>query len=150
MDKTGDIGIRMRIFVYEQLIGIGMPPTIAEIADHLRVTEEDARHRLGGLKIGKTILVNPANGEIWMAGPFAATETQYRVVGSRSSWWANCAWDMFGIAMIVGESVRIDTHCTDCNDPWTLTATTHSPPAQEGIVHFLLPARKWYEDIGFT
>lgn len=26
---TGNTGIRMRIFVYEQLIGSGMPPTVA-------------------------------------------------------------------------------------------------------------------------
>ena len=147
---NGDIAARIRIFAYDHLVERGIPPTIAEIAGHLSLADEDARERVASLKIGKTILVHPSTGEIWMAGPFSALPTQYRVTGSRTSWWANCAWDMLGIPMIAAESVRIETHCTDCGDPWTLTATTHSPPAQEGVVHFLLPARKWYEDIGFT
>ena len=147
---NGDIDTRMRTFVYNRLTERGNPPTVAEIASHLSLGADDAKVRLAGLKIGKTILVSPATGEIWMAGPFSSAKTQYRVTGSRTSWWANCAWDMLGIPMIAHESVRIDTHCTDCDDPWTLTATTHAPPAQEGVVHFLLPARKWYEDVGFT
>ena len=145
-----DVATRMRMFVYDHLIATGFMPSIDDIAGHLQLSRVEATERLGGLKIGKTILVHPTTGEIWMAGPFSATETQYRVVGRRASWWANCAWDMFGVATIVGEAVGIETHCTECGDPWTLTADPQSPPAQEGIVHFLLPARKWYEDIGFT
>lgn len=147
---TNDIDTQIRVFVYDHLMAHGNPPAVAEIASHLSLTLENAKTRLAGLRIGKTILVHPVTGEIWMAGPFSSSRTQYRVIGSRTSWWANCAWDMLGVAMIAGESVRIDTSCTDCDDPWTLTAPTHAPPAQEGIVHFLLPARKWYEDIGFT
>ncbi len=85
-----------------------------------------------------------------MAGPFSAAPTQYRVIGKSASWWANCAWDMFGVAMLVGETVTIDTRCTDCGDPWTLIARSGTPSTDEGIVHFLLPAREWYQDIGFT
>lgn len=147
---TSDLGTEIRILVYDYLVERGNPPSVAEIANRLSMTDDEARTRLAGLKIGKTILVHPATGEISMAGPFSASKTQYRAVGSRTAWWANCAWDMLGIPMIARESVRIDTHCTDCDDPWTLTATTHAPPAQEGIVHFLLPARRWYDDIGFT
>ena len=147
---TPDVATRMRMFVYDRLIANGSMPSIDEIASRLGLARDDAKKRLADLRIGKTILVHPTTGELWMAGPFSSKKTQYRVVGRRASWWANCAWDMFGVAVIVGEAVRIDTHCTECGDPWTLTADPHAPPAQEGIVHFLLPARKWYEDIGFT
>ena len=85
-----------------------------------------------------------------MAGPFAATATQYRVIGKAAGWWANCAWDMFGIGFITGEKTVIETSCTDCDDPWVLSSSPDEPPEDKGIVHFLLPAREWYQDIGFT
>ena len=86
-----------------------------------------------------------------MAGPFAAAESPYRVVGSNVRWWANCAWDMFGVAMIANEKVRIDTSCADCRAPMTLHADPARPPSDDGVVvHFLVPARHWYEDIAFT
>ena len=140
----------IRIFVYDRLLACGLPPTCAEIGSHFGWSEHEARAKLGGMSIGKTILTHPATGEIWMAGPFAAGKTQYRVVGEHTTWWANCAWDMFGIAVIAGEEVRIETRCTDCGDPWTLSASPVEPTTDDGLVHFLLPAREWYKDIGFT
>lgn len=140
----------VRMFLYDTVVDRGIPPTSVEIGDHFGLAPDKARELLGSIHIGKTLLTHPSTGEIWMAGPFSAVETQYRVIGKRATWWANCAWDMFGVAMIVGEPVRIDTHCTDCGEHWTLSADPESPPDQQGIVHFLLPARQWYEDIGFT
>jgi hypothetical protein len=55
-----------------------------------------------------------------MAGPFAAQPTPYRVVAGTRAWWANCAWDMLGIAAMVGEPVDIDARCTDCDEPMPL------------------------------
>ncbi|MEO7368233.1 MAG: organomercurial lyase [Gemmatimonadaceae bacterium] len=95
-----DIDTQIRVFVYDYLMAHGNPPAVAEIANQLSLTTESAKTRLASLKIGKTILVHPERGEVWMAGPFSAADTQYRVIGSRTSWWANCAWDMLGIAMI--------------------------------------------------
>ena len=142
--------VALRIHVYEALVARGAPPTTREIGAHFGVSPNDARRALADLRIGKTILVHPQTGEIWMAGPFAATESAYRVQGQNGGWWANCAWDMFGVAMIVGEPVRIETRCTDCGDAMTIHCEPTRPPNDDAVVHFLVPARKWYDDIGFT
>jgi hypothetical protein len=147
---TADLAVHTRILIYAWLLARGVPPSCQEIATHFGVTRAEARDLLRRMGIGKTVLTHPATGEIWMAGPFSAIETPYRVVGRRTQWWANCAWDMFGVSVIAGEDVRIETQCTDCGDPWVLYASPHSKPADEGLVHFLLPARLWYADIGFT
>jgi hypothetical protein len=105
---------------------------------------------LAELKIGKTVLVHPQTGEIWMAGPFAAASTPYRVVGSRTSWWANCAWDMMGVAFLADEPVRIESVCTDCAAPMTFDLDPREGSPGTAVVHFLMPARRWYDDIGYT
>ena len=142
----------LRIFVYDVLLESGRAPTLAEIATHFDVGVDDARRAVSEIRIGKTLLARPDSGEIWMAGPFSATPTSYRVVGRRASWWANCAWDMLGIPVIAGESVDVEATCADCGEPMPIQVDARSGPAPgaEGVVHFLVPARQWYDDIGFT
>ena len=142
--------VALRVFVYDELLDRGTPPSIRDIAGHFGVAPNDARRALAALGIGKTILVHPQTAEVWMAGPFASAETAYRVTLGRRQWWANCAWDMFGVAVIVGAAVRVDARCTDCGEAISLRCDPAAPPNDNGVVHFLLPARRWYEDIGFT
>ena len=140
----------LRIHIYDVLLDRGSPPSIAELANEFHVPLRDARHAIADLKIGKTVLPHPRTGEIWMAGPFASEPTPYKVSGKRTSWFANCAWDMFGVAMIAREWVTIETRCGDCREPIRLTADPDSPSREDMVVHFLVPARRWYDDIGFT
>jgi alkylmercury lyase-like protein len=142
--------VSLRVFVYDELLARGAPPSSGEIGAHFGTTPDEARRALADLKIGKTILVDPQSGEIWMAGPFAARPTSYHVVSGERSWWANCAWDMFGVAMIANERARVHTRCTDCSTPMTIVADPAAAPNDDAVVHFLLPARQWYDDIGFT
>lgn len=140
----------LRIYVYDRLSARGVPPPVSEIAAHFALSPNDTRRSLTDLKIGKTILVHPVTGEIWMAGPFSAVETSYRVTDGDRQWWANCAWDMFGVGIILNTPVRIDAHCTDCGEPITLECDPERAPNDDAVVHFLVPARHWYQDIGFT
>jgi hypothetical protein len=140
----------LRIFVYDYLVANALPPKLDKIATHFGIARADARRELAALKIGKTILVHPETGEIWMAGPFAATKTVYEVVAGGRTYYANCAWDMLGIPMILGVPVEIHTKCTDCGAAMRINGHPKKSPTANGVVHFLVPARHWYEDIGFT
>jgi alkylmercury lyase-like protein len=140
----------LRIFTYDHLVANGFPPTLDEIATHFGVTRFVARKKLEALKIGKTILLRPHSGEIWMAGPFSATRTDYEVVAGNRTYYANCAWDMLGIPIVLNEPVEIRTKCTDCGAAMTISGDPTKAPSENGVVHFLVPAGRWYEDIGFT
>ncbi|HSQ33068.1 MAG TPA: organomercurial lyase [Gemmatimonadaceae bacterium] len=143
----------LRVFIYDHLLAAGLPPSTAEIGAHFGIGAADGRAAIASLKIGKTVVPYPDTGEIWMAGPFAGYPSSYRVHGSRVSWWANCAWDMLGVARLSHERVRVDTQCTDCGEPITLDVDPESGVkgnARGMVVHFLVPARRWYDDIGFT
>jgi hypothetical protein len=139
------------VFIYDHLLARGTPPASSDIAAQFDATPEQALHALGKLNVGKTVLPNPRTGEIWMAGPFSAVPTPYEVSADGVQWWANCAWDMFGIPVVADRAVHITASCTDCGEPMTFDVDPRQPtPDIEGVVHFLLPARRWYEDIGFT
>ena len=138
------------MFVYDTIVGSGLPPKSAEIGNRFGVSAEVARTNLGALKIGKTVLVHPKSGEIWMAGPFSSIPTDYRLTDGERIWWANCAWDMLGVPMIVGRRLWGYSRCTDCGAPMSVECDPAAPPVEDAVVHFLVPARRWYEDIGFT
>lgn len=140
----------LRVFIYDWILRQGLPPSSHEIGRHFACTPDQARQAISAMKVGKTVLGNPRTGEIWMAGPFASEATPYRVKGASTQWWANCAWDMLGIPMIAGERVRIDARCTCCREPVAIEAGPGTPTTDDLVVHFLLPARRWYDDIGYT
>jgi hypothetical protein len=142
--------VDLRVFVYDFLKKRGMPPSVPVVAAQFATSDEEARRSLASLNIGKTVLVDRLSGEIWMAGPFAAAPTPYEVRGRDTTWWGNCAWDMLGIAFVVDERVRVDARCTECSLPMRLEFGPTRPPVLDAVVHFLLPARHWYDDIGFT
>jgi hypothetical protein len=150
MSQSIDHG-QLRVFVYDHIVASGGPPTSYQIGGHFGVSAEDALRAIREVKIGKTILPHPKTGEIWMAGPFASSRSDYEVRGRDTRWWANCAWDMLGVAQLVGEPVRIETRCGCCDAPISIEADANSEPVDAGyVVHFLVPARHWYDDIGFT
>ena len=130
----------LRIHIYDTLVATGRAPQLTDAE----------RQQLAALQIGKTLLPHPVTGQVWMAGPFAAEPTPYKVIGS-AGWYANCAWDMLGIPVITQERVRIETRCAHCAEPLSLEASPDEAPSYAAaLVHFLIPARRWYEDIGFT
>lgn len=140
----------LRIFVYEQLVEHGVMPSLTDIGHRFSATATDARDAIRAAGLRKTLLPDPRTGEIWMAGPFSAVPTSYRVRAGRRMWWANCAWDMLGIAALVGGPVEIEAQCTDCGQPMPMHIDLREELDIDAVVHFLVPARRWYDDIGFT
>jgi hypothetical protein len=132
--------VALRIGIYNELVATGRPPQL----------NNDECQQLAAMKIGKTLIPHPQTGQVWMAGPFAAEPTRYKIIGS-ATWYANCAWDMLGVPIITKERVRIETSCAHCGEEMIMDASPDAPPRyDDAVVHFLVPARKWYDDIGFT
>jgi hypothetical protein len=83
------------------------------------------------------------DGSVWMAHPFAGVPTSYRSVRGDRHWYANCAWDALGILALVGDG---EVH-KDGGLLWQVEGGLVSP---NGYVHLLVPARSFWDDIGFT
>ena len=140
----------LRVFVYDRLFATGRPPSIADLAARFGGTSDGMREWIGSLGVGKALLLHPQTGELWMLGPFAARPTSFEIRGRTATWWANCAWDLFGVAALVKEPVTISATCPDCGHRMTSSGVLDDFRRIDALCHFLLPAREWYRDIGFT
>jgi len=65
-------------------------------------------------------------------------------------YFANCAWDAFGIAAALKRDADIESTCPDCGEPLTFQIRDGKPLPQECVVHFAVPAAQWWKDIIYT
>ena len=112
----------------------------------LATTEE----ALGRLHERRMVVLEPDRPEIRMAIPFSAVPTPYRVEAGGRSWFANCAWDAYGILAALGVDGHISSSCPDCGEPIEIDVVDRRPEPADDVFHVLVPARSWWEDIVFT
>jgi hypothetical protein len=93
--------------------------------------------------------LDASTGELRMANPFSAVPTAFRVHAGRW-WYANCAWDAFGICAALGTDGRIETACADCGDPLVCEVRDRRLDDPALLFHCLVPATAWWDDIVFT
>jgi hypothetical protein len=95
-------------------------------------------------------LVLGGSDEIRMAAPFSAVPTPHRVRAAGRSWFANCAWDAFGVCAALGSDGEISSVCPDCGEAIEVSVRSGRPDPDEHLVHLLVPAARWWDDIVFT
>jgi len=132
-----DLAIRARI--YEELLQTGRAPAAAELEDR------DALQRLAA---GRVLVLDDA-GEILMAPPFSAVPTPFLVHTPQMRAFANCIWDGLGIAAMTRTDARIETSCGDCGARMDVDVIDGAVRG-DGVMHFAIPARMWWQDIVFT
>ena len=134
--------LELRNLVYRRFVELGRAPTLEELG-----TSEAALRRLHEAHM---IVLEPDRPEIRMANPFSAVPTPYRVEAAGRSWFANCAWDAFGIPAALGVDGHISTSCPDCGEPIEIELVDRRPVPASDVFHVLVPARSWWDDIVFT
>lgn len=139
----------VRRAVYEQTMRTGLPPLAAEIAELLGIPESEVAASLRRLAEGRILVLQPETAEILMAAPYSAVPTSFVVEAAGVRAWGNCMWDALGIPAMLGCNGTITTSCSDCGTAAVVTVAD-GRVAGEGLVHFALPVRKWWDDIVFT
>ena len=81
----------------------------------------------------------------WPAVPSA-----YRVRAAGRWWYANCAWDAFGVCAALHADGRIETSCPDCGEPLDIEVRDRRPDDDRLLFHCLVRAAHWWDDIVFT
>jgi hypothetical protein len=151
-----ELETRVRLAIMHAFLA-GGTPTVASIARELSATEDDVGEAFDRLAAGRAIVLDPGTRTIRMAAPFAGGPTAFSVVTDGRSLYANCIWDSLGVAAMragPGQPSRaeITTRCPDCHDALRVTVSddgvTADPPG--AVVHFAVPAARWWADIVFT
>jgi hypothetical protein len=140
----------IRRHVYELAFATGAPPTIADLSSATRLPGDTVRESLQRLAAGQVLVLQQHSGEILMAAPFSAVPTAFVVQTPRFNAFANCVWDALGIPAMLGQAAVIHTACGCCGEKMDVTVGENEPEPAAGIIHFAIPAARWWEDIVFT
>jgi hypothetical protein len=92
----------------------------------------------------------PGTRNIWMANPLSAFPTPFRVETPRGEYWGSCIWDAFGVVAMLGGDGSVLTGCADCGEAMELRVAGGSLEPADGVAHFAVPARRWWDNIGYT
>jgi hypothetical protein len=141
----------VRLAVYRHSVAEGIPPTATEIAFDVGAATADVEASLRRLADGHVLVLTPGTTSIWMAAPFSAIRTPFAVAVGERSYFANCIWDALGIPACLHADARIDTSCPDCAAPLCLEVRDGAlEEPDEAVIHFAVPAARWWDDIGST
>jgi hypothetical protein len=142
--------IELRNTTYRLFVDLGRAPGPGEMADAAAVPREDVKAAWRRLHEAHALVLEPGSAEIRMAHPFSAVPTAYRVYAGGRRWYANCAWDAFGICAALAADGRIETSCPDCGAALAVEVAGGRPDAESLVFHCLVPAARWWDDIVFT
>jgi hypothetical protein len=148
---TEELDKHVRLHLYERFLSVGSPPTAAEAAEALAIPPNEAEEAYRRLEQGHVIVLAPGTTNVWMANPLSAVPTRFRVVTDDGrSWWGNCVWDGLGILAMVGSDGAVDTSCPDCGERIELRIEDGELQPVDAVIHFAVPAARWWENIAFT
>jgi hypothetical protein len=132
----------VRAKIYDSLIDGARGIDAAMLASHSGWDEDELRFALERLAAEHRIVLT-RGGRVRMAHPFSGVPTSYlSVIGDRH-WYATCAWDALAILALLGDG---DVQREE-GPLWEVEDGLVSP---NGYVHLLVPARSFWDDIGFT
>jgi hypothetical protein len=140
----------VRTYVFREAAASGQVPQAPRISRALARAEADVRAALLRLAAGRALILAPNDGHIWAASPFCAVPSGFRVHALDRRYWAICIWDALGIAAALDADGVITATCGDCGAAMRLEVRGRRLVREEGVVHFAIPARQWWDNIGFT
>ena len=141
---------QVRVATYRLFIEQGRAPVAAEVARAISATPaavEESFHRLHDAHL---LVLAQGSDYIWMANPFSALPTAYSVKSGDRTFWGNCIWDALGIVAMLGSDGTVTGLCPDCGDGLQLEVRDGELVPTDHLVHFTVPARHWWDDIGFN
>jgi Alkylmercury lyase len=142
--------IALRNETYRLFVSLGRAPSAEEVGTTTGTPPADVRAGWQRLHEAHALVLNAIGSEIRMANPFSAVPTAYRVHAGGRWWYANCAWDAFGVLAALHSDGRIQASCPDCGELLEIAVQEERPDDDSLLFHCLVPAARWWEDIVFT
>ncbi len=140
----------VRASIYQHFASTARPPSIDETATRFQISAEQAAAIYEELHRRHALFLDAGTLTIRMANPFSAAPTTFRVRTQGAAYWANCAWDAFGIPAALHCDATIEAICSESRQSIDLSVRDAKVVSHGEVVHFLVPFRRWYDDLLFT
>ena len=141
----------VRLHILRELIAGGSAPSVGDTAAALGMPKSDAAAAYDRLAASRVIVLQPGTRDVLMAAPLSAVPTPHVVrMADGRSLYGNCVWDALGVIAMLGRDGDVETVCADCEAPLTLTIRGGALEPTDAVVHFAVPAARWWEDVVFT
>jgi hypothetical protein len=147
MNDTFDLTLRTA--VYRHFADTGRSPTLDTVREVTGATTEEVTSGYRRL-YAKRMLVPADLATIRMAPPFSGVPTQHRATVKGTEYFANCAWDAFGVVAALGGTGDVLSRCEQTLEPLALHLTPDGPRPSPWRFHCVVPAAEWWNDIVFT
>ncbi len=145
-----DFASRVRLSVYRHMVDHACAPQVDELATMLEADADEVSAALDELHQMHMLVLSPGTSNIWMAMPFSAVPTRFTVQVGEEQYFGNCAWDALGIPAMLHCNATVRTSCADCGDFVELRVVDDRLADVDGLVHFAVPPRRWWDDVGYT
>ena len=146
-----DFATTVKLHIYETISRTTQAPSTAEVATALNSPLEDVQTAYAQLAGMRLLVPEPGDpSRIRMAPPFSGIETRHLARVAGKDYYANCAWDAFGIAAALGQDAEIFSTCPDCGESLSYQIQDGRPLAHDSVAHFAVPAVQWWQDIIYT
>lgn len=142
---------RVRTFIYEHFAATTHAPDLLTIAQHFGLGDARATDILKALHEIHALFLDPGTTNIRIANPFSGVPTPFEVDANGQRYWANCAWDSFGvIAALQATDGVIHATCAHSDTPLQVQIHQGAVVDTTAIIHILVPFREWYQNMVFT
>ena len=145
-----DLDLEVKLAVYRHFAETGGPPSPDEVAKRAGASVDEILGAYARLRALRVLVLEADGSSIRMAPPFSGVATQHVVATKRRSYFANCAWDAFGIPAALHEPATVQSRCEQSLEPLRLEVGLLGPAPSEWLFHCAVPAAHWWDNIVFT
>lgn len=147
----GPVEHAVRSEIYRLFVETAKAPTVDQVAEGVGLDHEEVGQAFDALDELHAVVLRRRSRQIERALPFSASPTAYRVRVGGLQYWANCAWDSLGIPAAMEQDGEIRCDGFAGGDAVKLEVRDGRILGDADIhMGFVVPARKWWDDIGFT
>ena len=107
---------QVRHFVYNHFADTTYSQNVEDTAAHFNISPAEAGELYKELNNRHAFFLEPETLTIRMAWPFSAIPTNFKVHANDKTYYANCAWDVFGIPALLKCDAVIEAICTESNE----------------------------------
>jgi hypothetical protein len=105
----------------------------------------------GRLAARRLLVAEPGDpSRIRMAPPFSGVPTPFAVEIGDRTYFANCVWDALGVAAALHADAVVRAADGFTGEPMALAIERGAPLPAECVIHFAVPAARWWDDIIYT